>query len=48
MEPFQGDATVMVSAQEPPEELRRHAPGSARVDHQLREDGICTFFYQQK
>ena len=32
LEPFQGDATVMVSAQEPPEELGRHAPGSARVE----------------
>ena len=48
LEPFQGDATVMVSAQEPPEELGRHAPGSARVDHQLRVDGIYTFFYQEK
>ena len=38
----------MVSAQEPPEELGRHAPGSARVDHQLRVDGIYTFFYQEK
>ena len=48
LEPFQGDATVMVSAQEPPEELGRHAPGSARVDHQLRVEGIYTFFYQEK
>ena len=48
LEPFQGDATVMVSAQEPPEELGRRAPGSARVDHQLRVDGIYTFFYQEK
>ena len=29
LEPFQGDATVMVSAQEPPEELGRRAPSSA-------------------
>ncbi len=28
LEPFQGDATVMVSAQEPPEELGRHAPAA--------------------
>ena len=48
LEPFQGDATVMVSTQEPPEELGRHAPGSARVEHQLRVEGIYTFFYQEK
>ena len=48
MEPFQGDATVMVSAQEPPEELGRRAPSSARVEHQLRVEGIYTFFYQEK
>ena len=48
LEPFQGDATVMVSAQEPPEELGRRALGSARVDHQLRVEGIYTFFYQEK
>ena len=48
LEPFQGDATVMVSAQEPPEELGRRAPGSPRVDHQLRVEGIYTFFYQEK
>lgn len=48
LEPFQGDATVMVSAQEPPEELGRRAPSSARVEHQLRVEGIYTFFYQEK
>ena len=39
-EPFQGEATVMVSDQETPEELGRHAPGSARVDNKLRVESI--------
>ena len=48
LEPFQGDATVMLSASQSPEELGKRAPGSLRVDHQLRVEGIYTFFYQEK
>ncbi len=48
LEPFQGDATVMLSASQSPEELGKRAPGSLRVDHRLRVEGIYTFFYQEK
>ena len=48
LEPFQGDATVLISASVPPEELGIRSPVSMRVEHQLRVDGIYTFFYQEK
>ena len=48
LEPFQRDATVMLSASEMPRELGKRAAGSLRVDHQLRVEGIYTFFYQEK
>ena len=48
LEPFQGDATVMLSAQEPPQAVGARKPESLRLEHSLRVDGIYTFFYQEK
>ena len=46
--PFLGDATVQFSAKEAPERLGTQMPGSLRVEHSLKVDGIYTFFYQEK
>ena len=48
LEPFQGAATVMLSAAEPPRELGTRMIGSLRMEHQLWVEGIYTFFYQEK
>ncbi|MDD5863589.1 MAG: AraC family transcriptional regulator [Firmicutes bacterium] len=48
LEPFQGDATVMLSASQMPQEQGKRAPGRTRMEHQLRVEGIYTFFYQEK
>ena len=48
LEPFQGDATVMLSSQEPPQAVGERKPESLRMEHSLRVDGIYTFFYQEK
>ncbi len=45
---FMGEAAVVLSAQEKPEKVGQRPPDSLRVDHQLRVDGIYTFFYQEK
>ena len=48
LSPFMGEATAMVSAKEPPEQVGRHTSDSLRVEHQLRVDSIYTFFYHEK
>ncbi len=46
--PFKGDAAVLVCAQEEPEKVGTRSIDSHRVDHQLRIDGLYTFFYQER
>lgn len=48
LEPFQGDATALLSAQEPPLAVGQRKPDALRLEHSLRVDGIYTFFYQEK
>ena len=48
LEPFLGDATVMLAARQEPEKVGVRRPNTLRVDHQLRVEGIYTFFYQEK
>ena len=48
LEPFKGDASVMLSALEPPQAVGERKPESLRLEHSLRVDGIYTFFYQEK
>jgi len=45
---FMGEAAVLVSAQEAPEQVGVRSPDSLRVDRKLRVEGIYTFFYQEK
>jgi len=45
---FMGEATAMVFAQEPPEPVGKRHPDPLRVEHQLRVNGIYTFFYHEK
>ena len=48
LEPFQGDATVLICAKEPPQAVGVRQPDSLRLEHSLRVEGIYTFFYQEK
>ncbi len=48
LEPFQGEASVMLSAKEQPETVGIRKPDSLRMEHSLRVEGIYTFFYQEK
>ncbi|MGN0978501.1 MAG: helix-turn-helix domain-containing protein [Faecousia sp.] len=48
LSPFMGEASVLLFAQEAPEQVGVRTSDSLRVDHQLRLDGIYTFFYQEK
>ena len=48
LEPFQGDATVMLSAGTEPEQVGTRKPDSLRLEHRIRVEGIYTFFYQEK
>lgn len=48
LEPFQGDATALLSSQELPLAVGERKPDSLRLEHSLRVDGIYTFFYQEK
>ena len=45
---FLGEATVLLYAQEQPEQVGKRPSDSLRVDSQLRVEGIYTFFYQEK
>ncbi len=46
--PFLGESSVLVTADVPPEQIGQRSADGLRVDHQLRVDGIYTFFYQEK
>ncbi len=46
--PFLGDAGVQIFEKEPSEALNCRATGKLRMDHQIKVDGIYTFFYQEK
>lgn len=48
LSPFMGEASVLLYAQEEPEQVGVRPFDSLRVDHQLRVEGIYTFFYQEK
>ena len=48
LSPFMGESSVLLFAQEEPERVGKREAASLRVDHQLKVDGIYTFFYQEK
>lgn len=48
LSPFMGEASVLLFSQEEPERVGVRTADSLRVDHQLRVEGIYTFFYQEK
>lgn len=48
LSPFKGEASVQMCSGKMPQEEGRRAPGSLRVDCQLKVEGIYTFFYQEK
>jgi len=46
--PFKGDSTVSLSARVEPERIGSRDGDSLRIEHQLRVEGLYTFFYQEK
>ena len=46
--PFEQEATVMMAAEESPEMFPPRELDFRKTEHQLRVDGIHTFFYQEK
>lgn len=46
--PFKGDSSVLISARMEPERIGSRDSDSLRIEHQLRVDGLYTFFYQEK
>ena len=48
LSPFMGEATALVYAQEQPEPVGTRNTDILRVEHQLRVEGIYTFFYHEK
>ena len=46
--PFKGDATVFISAKTEPEQLGSRGSDGLRIEHQVRVEGLYTFFYQEK
>ena len=46
--PFAGDAAVRMAADIEPEQTGTRPADSLRVDHQLRVEGIYTFYYQER
>ncbi len=48
LSPFMGEATAVLFASEPPEQVGRRSADSLRLEHQLRVDSIYTFFYHEK
>ena len=48
IEPFTGEASVLLLAPETPEQVDTRKKGSLQVDHKLRVDSIYTFWYQEK
>ncbi len=48
LNPFHGEASVLLHAEKEPKKVGQRAADSLRVDHQLQVEGIYTFFYQEK
>lgn len=48
LSPFMEESTALVFAQEAPVQVGVRSTDSLRVDHQLRVEGIYTFFYHEK
>lgn len=48
LSPFMGEAAALLYSTEEPEQVSVRSSDSLRVDHQLRVEGIYTFFYQEK
>ena len=48
LEPFAGDASVLIALKEKPEEIAKRPKGCLEVAHNLQVDAIYTFFYQEK
>ncbi len=48
LSPFKGEAAVQMYAQEEPEQKGSRSIDGHRVDHQLRIEGLYTFFYQER
>ena len=46
--PFKGEATIAVAAETEPEQVGKRPCDSVRVDHQIRVEGLYTFFYQER
>ena len=46
--PFKGDSSVSIFARVEPERIGSRGSDSLRIEHQLRVDGLYTFFYQEK
>ena len=46
--PFKGDASVTMTAETAPELVGKRPCDSVRVDHQIRVEGLYTFFYQER
>jgi len=48
LEPFAGEAAILLYSKEAPEEVARRPKGSLQVAHNLRVEAIYTFLYQEK
>ena len=48
LSPIMGEASALVFSQEPPVQVGVRSTDSLRVAHQLRVEGIYTFFYHEK
>ena len=48
LSPFEGEATIHRSAWVEPEQIGTRTNDSLRIEHQLRVEGLYTFFYQEK
>ena len=46
--PFKGEASVAMSAETEPRQVGKRPCDSVRVDHQIRVEGLYTFFYQER
>ena len=48
VEPFAGEASILIYAKERPEQITARARGSLQVGHKIHVDAVYTFFYQEK
>ena len=46
--PFKGEASIAMSAETEPRQVGKRPCDSVRVDHQIRVEGLYTFFYQER